>query len=537
VLFNSSSFLFGFLPVVLAGFFIFSGLNQQRLAGAWLTCASLFFYGWWNPAYLPLLLASMIFNYVLGGYLVRKPRRPLLAVGIAANVLLLGYYKYSGFLIQTVDQLAGLDWAFPNIVLPLAISFFTFQQIAYLVDAHDGAVVEHDFLNYCLFITFFPHLIAGPITHHREMFPQFNDAATFRPTMENLAVGLTLFLIGLAKKVAIADTMGNFARPVYAAAADGLPVTLLEAWSGAVSYTLQVYFDFSGYTDMAIGLGLMFGISLPPNFDSPLKARNIIEFWSRWHMTLTRFVTSYIYNPVVVRMTRRRARKGRPLPKRGRMTAGAFLSLVAYPTVLSMFIIGVWHGAGWQFAIFGLIHGALLTINNGWRAVKVRLGLPIDSKRPLAVAASVLVTFLCVVMALVFFRADNVPAAANLLSGMFGGHGLVIPERLASLPGVSVLSDAFDLPTATLEHFGLSELLWIAGLLLVVWALPNSQQLMRNYRTALAAQPRKSWLQTIFPRYVWHPTAIVGFSIGLLGFFLVIRAISAAPTEFLYFQF
>src|SRR5262245_31404031 len=186
------------------------------------------------------------------------------------------------------------------------------------------------------------------------MFPQFNDPDTCRPKLEYLAVGLTLFLLGLFKKVAIADTMGNFARPVYAAAADGVPVTFLEAWSGAISYALQVYFDFSGYTDMAIGLGIMFGISLPPNFDSPLKARNIIEFWTRWHMTLTRFVTAYIYNPIVVRMTRRRARKGLPLPKRGAMPASAFASLVAFPTILSMLIIGIWHGAGWQFAIFGL---------------------------------------------------------------------------------------------------------------------------------------------------------------------------------------
>jgi alginate O-acetyltransferase complex protein AlgI len=537
VLFNSSSFLFGFLPVVLAGFFILSRLNRQRLASVWLTCASLFFYGWWNPNYLPLLMGSMIFNYVLGGYLVRKPGRALLAFGIAANLLLLGYYKYTGFFIQTVDQIAGLDWAIPNIVLPLAISFFTFQQIAYLVDAHDGAVVEHDFLNYCLFITFFPHLIAGPITHHREMFPQFNDPGTFRPKMENFAVGLTLFLIGLGKKVAIADTMGNFARPVYSAAADGVPVTLLEAWSGAISYALQVYFDFSGYTDMAIGLGLMFGISLPPNFDSPLKARNIIEFWSRWHMTLTRFVTAYIYNPVVVRITRMRANKGLPLPKRGVMPARAFVSLVALPTILSMFIIGVWHGAGWQFVIFGLIHGMLLTINNAWRAVKVHLGFQIDSNRPLAVAASVFLTFVCVVMALVFFRADNVPAAVNLLTGMLGGHGLVVPERLMSLPGMSALGDALNLPVATLEHFGLWQMLWIAGLLVVVWALPNSQQLMRNYRTALAAQAKLSWMQTAFPMLVWRPTAAIGFAFGWLGFFLVIRAISAAPTEFLYFQF
>lgn len=537
MLFNSIHFLFGFLPIVLAGFVSLSHFGHRRLAGLWLTCASLFFYAWWNPIYLPLLVGSMVFNYLLGGHLLRQPSRPLLAFGIAANLLLLGYYKYTGFFVQAVDQLTGLDWAMPNIVLPLAISFFTFQQIAYLVDAHDGDVVEHDFLNYCLFITFFPHLIAGPITHHREMFPQFNDPAIFRPSLDNFAAGSTLFLIGLAKKVAIADTMGNFARPVYAAAADGVPVTFLEAWSGALSYTLQVYFDFSGYTDMAIGLGLMFGISLPPNFNSPLKARNIIEFWSRWHMTLTRFVTAYIYNPIVVRITRRRARKGLPLPKRGNMPAGAFVSMVAFPTVLSMFIIGVWHGAGWQFAIFGLIHGAFLTINNAWRAMKVRLGFPIDSNRAMAVAASVLLTFICVVMALVFFRADNVPAALNLLTGMVGGHGLSLPERMLALPGVTGIASALDLPIADLEHFGLSQMVWIAGLLIVVWTMPNSHQIMRHYRTALTAQPKPSWLQTTLPMAVWHPTALIGFAIGWLGFFLVIRAISAAPTEFLYFQF
>ncbi len=537
MLFNSSSFLFGFLPIVLAGFILLSQLRQPRLAGLWLTGASLFFYGWWNPLYLPLLVGSMLFNYLLGGYLLKKPSRTLLALGIAVNLALLGYYKYTGFLVQAIDQAAGLDWAIPSIVLPLAISFFTFQQIAYLVDAQSGAVVEHDFLNYCLFITFFPHLIAGPITHHREMFPQFNDPAIFRPSLVNFAVGTTLFLIGLAKKVAIADTMGGFARPVYAAAAEGVPITFLESWSGALSYVLQVYFDFSGYTDMAIGLGLMFGISLPPNFDSPLKARNIIEFWSRWHMTLTRFVTAYIYNPVVVRITRWRAGKGLPLPKRGVMSPGAFMGLVAFPTMLAMFIIGVWHGAGWQFAIFGLIHGVYLTINNGWRAVKARLGWPVESRRPLVLAASVLLTFVCVVVALVFFRADNVPAALNLLTGMAGGHGVVMPERLVSLPGFSHIETMLGLPIADLEHFGLSQMAWIAGLLIVVWAMPNSQQIMRQYRTALAAPPRPSWLQTAVPTMVWRPTAAIGFGIGWLGFFLVIRAISAAPTEFLYFQF
>jgi alginate O-acetyltransferase complex protein AlgI len=236
-------------------------------------------------------------------------------------------------------------------------------------------------------------------------------------------------------------------------------------------------------------------------------------------------------------MTRRRASKGLPLPKRGVMPAGAFASLVAFPTMLSMFIIGVWHGAGWQFAIFGLIHGAYLTINNAWRAVKVRLGFAVDSNHPLAMAASVLLTFICVVMALVFFRADDVPAALNLLTGLVGGHGIVIPERLATLPGVATLTSTLELPVARLEHFGLWQMIWIVGLLFIVWTMPNSQQLMRHYRTALAAQPKPSLLQTTFPAAVWQPNAVIGFAIGWLGFFLIIRAISAAPTEFLYFQF
>jgi D-alanyl-lipoteichoic acid acyltransferase DltB (MBOAT superfamily) len=450
VLFNSTTFLLFFLPAVLAGFFVLAGFNRHRLAGVWLTCASFFFYGWWNADYLLLLVASILFNYVLGRQLMVRPNRPLLAFGIAANILLLGYYKYTGFLVLSLDQLSGLDWAVPDIVLPLAISFFTFQQIAFLVDAHDGAVTEHGFLNYCLFITFFPHLIAGPITHHREMFPQFSDPNTFRPKLENLAVGLTLFLVGLCKKVVIADTMGEFARPVYAAAAGAAPPSFLEAWGGAVSYTLQIYFDFSGYTDMAIGLGMMFGISLPPNFDSPFKARNIIEFWSRWHMTLTRFVTAYIYNPVVLRLTRWRVRKGLPLPKRGAATPGAFVMLIAFPTILAMFIIGMWHGAGWQFGVFGLLHGVYLTINHGWRQIKVRLGLPIDSNRPLYVVPSVLLTFLCVVIALVFFRADSVAAGLTLLSSMIGNNGFILPDRMMAIPGMTAVSHLFALPVAEL---------------------------------------------------------------------------------------
>lgn len=281
MLFNSMVFIAGFLPVVLLGFFLLAGSGRQRHAAIWLTLASLVFYGWWNPAYVPLLVGSMVFNYLIGGYLMRRPSKMVLVLGVAANVALLGYYKYTGFLFGTLDHAFDLGWSVGDIILPLAISFFTFQQIAYLVDAHDGEVTEHDFVNYCLFISFFPQLVAGPITHHGEMLSQLKDSNTFRPRLDTLALGLTVFLVGLFKKVIIADPLGAKASPIFTVAADGTVPALYDAWLGALTYTLQIYFDFSGYSDMAIGLGLMFGLRLPVNFNSPFKAHNVIDYWSR----------------------------------------------------------------------------------------------------------------------------------------------------------------------------------------------------------------------------------------------------------------
>lgn len=537
MLFNSAVFLFAFLPVALLGFIALSHNGHPRLAGMWVTVASFVFYGWWNPIYVPLLLGSILFNYLVGGYLLRRPSRTVLTVGIAANVLLLVYYKYTGFLVGVSDQVFGLGWQIPNIVLPLAISFFTFQQIAYLVDAYSGAVVEHDFFNYCLFITFFPHLIAGPITHHREMLPQFSNPNTFRPTFENLALGSTLFLAGLFKKIVIADTMGTYARAIFAAAATGEPASFLGTWGGVLAYALQLYFDFSGYTDMAIGLGLLFGISLPPNFESPYKSRSVIEFWSRWHMTLTRFLTAYIYNPIVAHMIRRRIARGLPIPKRGQIPLSGFAGLIAMPTIFTMFLAGAWHGAGWQFIIFGLLHGAYLTVNHAWRQLKIRWGLPLEHRHPLVIGASVLVTFLCVIVGQVFFRAADVPTALNILAGMIGAHGITLPERLSELPGVAFLREHFQLAMGDTADFSMRQMLLIIGLFATVWLLPNSRQLLREFRTALAPQPRPSWLQATFPVLIWRPGVAVGFIVGWLGFFVIMRASSAAPTEFLYFQF
>ena len=512
MLFNSLVFIAGFLPVVLLGFILLAGSGKHRYAAIWLTLASLVFYGWWNPVYVPLLVGSMVANYLMGGYLMRRPSRAVLTLGVAANVALLGYYKYTGFLFGTLDEAFGLGWSVDDIILPLAISFFTFQQIAYLVDAHDGEVSEHDFANYCLFISFFPQLIAGPITHHGEMLRQFKDGSTFRPRLDHLSLGITVFLLGLFKKVIIADPLGASASPIFAIAAAGTVPALYDAWFGALGYTLQIYFDFSGYSDMAIGLGLMFGLRLPVNFNSPFKAHNVIDYWSRWHMTLTRFLTAYLYNPIVMRITRSRMAAGKPLPRRGKMSLGTFVVLVAYPTVLTMFISGVWHGAGWQFAAFGLLHGFYLVVAHGFRALKARQGLPLDSDKPLHRGSAVLLTFLCVVVAMVFFRASSVEAAMALLSGMLG---------------LSELSTKFDK----------SDFLTLALLMAFVWLMPNVQQWMARFRTALDAQPRENVLLRGFPAASWSPTPAIGVAIGVLGFFALAVAFSVAPSEFLYFQF
>jgi D-alanyl-lipoteichoic acid acyltransferase DltB (MBOAT superfamily) len=363
------------------------------------------------------------------------------------------------------------------------------------------------------------------------MLDQFREPANFRPRLDNIALGSTLFLLGLFKKVIFADPLGERASPVFAAAAAGLAPSVHDAWVGALSYTLQIYFDFSGYSDMAIGLGLLFGISLPANFDSPFKARNVIEFWSRWHMTLTRFLTAYIYNPIVLRVTRARVAAGKAQPRRGKMTAGAFAALVAYPTLLTMFISGVWHGAGWQFVVFGLLHGFYLVVAHGWRAFKAVQGWKLDSELAWHRGAAVLLTFSCVVVAMVFFRAASVPAAMSVLAGMAGLNATAVADPFAV---------QFPQGASVLQHLGRiarSDFTLIGALMAVVWALPNTQQWMLHYRTALNWRPREHWLSRHLPFTAWRPTPALGAAVGVFSFFALARALSAAPSEFLYFQF
>ena len=355
MLFNSFSFLFAFLPLALGGYFLCCALGRRfgtpgdtTWGAAWLAACSLFFYAWWDIRFLPLLLCSVAFNYVTGSYIAKRSgtaqAQRALGLGVAGNLALLGYFKYADFFVASANAL-GAQWTLPHVLLPIGISFFTFTQIAFLADAAAGKVTEYRLVHYVLFVTYFPHLVAGPVLHHKEMMPQFEDANNTRPLAINFAIGTTIFAIGLAKKVLVADTLAAYASPVFAAGA--APPTLLAAWGGALAYTFQLYFDFSGYSDMAIGLSRLFGVRLPLNFASPYKAWNISEFWRRWHMTLSRFLRDYLYIPL-----------GGNRQGEGRRRLNLAITMV---------LGGLWHGAGWTFVVWGALHGAYLVVHQLWR--------------------------------------------------------------------------------------------------------------------------------------------------------------------------
>lgn len=546
MLFNSHVFIFLFLPITLFVFFCIGRLASNRraiggqprtgratcvpgtavprLALGWLIVASLFFYGWWNPAYLALILASIGWNYAIGlllveGKLPSRWRVFVLAAGVASNLAALGFFKYADFLIENVNRVSGSGLPLPGIALPLAISFFTFQQIAYLVDTFRCDTAEHSFLHYCLFVSFFPQLIAGPIVHHREMLPQFSRPDVYRPSLRNLEIGLTIFFIGLFKKVVIADGVAGFATPVFAAAEAGHTLSCLEAWRGALAYTFQLYFDFSGYSDMAIGLGRLFGIKLPLNFHSPYKASSIIDFWKCWHMTLSRFLRDYLYIPLGGN------RKG-PLRRYANL-------------LVTMLLGGLWHGAGWSFVVWGGLHGVYLAINHGWRALNRSFGFDGSRTTGLGRALARTTTFLAVIVGWVFFRAGDLSAASSILRSMAGLEGIALPRQFEPLVhmlrGGTAAVEWLGLSFTKLPHFSGSEDLWtLAILMLVVWWAPNTQQIMARVTPALDAvqdatnRECPQWLR-------WQPSprwAVLATVLTVVSILHMSRV-----SEFLYFQF
>jgi D-alanyl-lipoteichoic acid acyltransferase DltB (MBOAT superfamily) len=483
--------------MVLIGFFQLARFNQAWAAG-WLAAASLFFYGCWNPAYVGLLLGSIVCNYAFGTWIAKagvqgalSRKKQVLVFAIAANLALLCYYKYANFFLASANSFTGGHLSLGDIILPLGISFFTFTQIAFLVDTYQGKVKEYNFIHYVLFVTYFPHLIAGPVLHHKEMMPQFAHTSTYRFNYENITVGLTIFFIGLFKKVVLADGLAFYVEPVFSAPTSGIELDFIDAWGGALCYTLQLYFDFSGYSDMAIGLSRLFGVTLPLNFHSPYKAVNIIEFWRRWHITLSRFLRDYLYIPLGGN------RKG---------TSRRYLNLFA-----TMLLGGLWHGAGWTFVIWGGLHGVYLVINHGWHALRRSLGQdPSQALSTPVYVLSVLLTFFAVVIAWVFFRASNLQAAMTIVQTMLGGHGFALHSN-----------------TGLVTHATRN---YVLIALLISWFAPNTQQIMQRFNPALSMPPHSA-----HTRLRWQPSlrwAICTVFVTLFGLMSI-----SELSEFIYFQF
>lgn len=501
MLFNSYIYLLVFLPVTLVVYHTLRHAGRRDASMISLALASLVFYGWWSPRYVLLLLGLMAFNYLAVTWLVRHGEtgtahsKLVLSLAVAGNLAALGWFKYANFFVDNVNQIFGTEYVLRQIILPLGISFFTFQKIALLVDAYRGKVKTLDLLDYSLFVVFFPQLIAGPIVHYSETMPQFH--ARPKVTASLFALGSAMLTIGLAKKVLLADNLAHFATPVFNAAATGGHPMFVLAWTGALAYTLQLYFDFSGYTDMAIGAALMFGIRLPLNFNSPYKATSIIDFWHRWHMTLARFLRDYLYIPLGGN------RKGE---------SRRYLNLF-----ITMILGGLWHGAAWTFVFWGALHGLYLIVNHAWRGIArfVRVG---TLAAPVGQWGGWALTFLAVVVAWVFFRAPNFHSALAILKGMAGLNGSIL----------------------ALDRAGAAQVRWamllIVPLLALVWFGPNSQELT-GYVPPNAGMPLGAGAGEEPPSSPlrWRPSLRWALALGCI-FALAFLSLSKI-SEFIYFQF
>jgi alginate O-acetyltransferase complex protein AlgI len=478
MLFNSCQFIFLFLPIVLAGYFVLGRLGNLAPV-IWLALASLVFYAASNWQFVPLLLASVAFNYLIGWLLIARQLRPVshfavLTIGVAGDLLVLGFFKYAGFVAANLNALFSTGLAV-DILLPVGISFYTFTQIAFLVDAYRGNVARYALPHYALFVTYFPHLIAGPILHHKDMIPQFEDAKARRPDAHLILCGLIIFAIGLFKKTCLADGI----QPLVALAFGADTPSFDRAWIGALAYTFQLYFDFSGYSDMAIGISLMFGIFLPLNFNSPYKAVSIIDFWRRWHMTLSQFLRDYLYIPLGG------SRRGKTL---------RYVNLM-----VTMALGGLWHGAAWTFVAWGVLHGLYLCINHAWNnfgpAVAPRF-------RRLTDGSAFILTFLSVVVAWVLFRADSLPAALDVLSRMADPRLIV---------------------------FGRGEMAYtalVAVYAAIAWVAPNTQAIMGyDHRSRTVGEALGAWRMR--PALLYAAAAVLAF--GIFGI--------QQNSEFIYFRF
>lgn len=532
--FNSYSFLFAFLPITVLVFWAIAVHGRREFALVWLLLASIVFYTSVSLTSFLIIVPSLLFDFGLARFMLtvgeKKPSwcSTAFVVGVTANLLFLGYFKYKNFFLSTSNESLGTHFVLMPMLLPLGISFLVFQKIAFLGDVRSGAIERVPILEFLLFTLFFPRTIAGPITHYEEVVPQLRNKIQERVTT-HLSVGLCLLSIGLFKKCLIADNLASFVDPAFGPFPEPMladfPPSLTIAWAGVLSYTLQLYFDFSGYSDMALGIARMLGVRLPMNFNSPFKASNIVEFWSRWHITLTRFLTAYIYTPIVLRMTRRRVTKGNAVLSGGTSKISAIATLVAFPTLVTMTLSGLWHGAGWQFVVWGALHGVYITVNQTWRLIRPRVWPDSAGYRRIMEPVGCVLTFGCVVGSLVFFRASSFSAAILILRGLAGLNG-ILPRAFQILNSAHIHSDwptiAVELPTEALW--------WIVTLIPAVMLLPNSLELLRRFEPALDSseiQKSRKW------EFVFSPVS--AFLMALIALLSVLSLSQAGG--FVYGQF
>ncbi|HEY2359034.1 MAG TPA: MBOAT family O-acyltransferase [Phenylobacterium sp.] len=519
MLFNSFIFIFAFLPLAFVAFYGLRLVGGRRAAMWLLTLASIAFYAWWLPSQTWILLVSIVGNYFAGHFIqkYRETNRGLakliLFLGLGADLGALLYFKYAMFILANVKLVSGADFVIPHIILPLGISFFTFQKIAYLVDCSRGEAKNTTFSEFALFAAFFPQLIAGPIVHHKEIIPQFRNEVFGRLQWSNVLVGLSIFSMGLFKKTVIADSLAGYFGPTYKAALAHGPVDPMTGWVMAVAWTLQVYFDFSGYSDLAIGLARMFGVRLPLNFHSPLRAASITEYWRRWHMSLQRFVVSYIFQPLALPLNRLSA-------KYNAQGWTAFALTVAIPSFITFFVLGVWHGAGWNYVVFGLLHGGYVSINEAYREAKRRrrralrrAGKPAPTEGIPRRAFYHILTLVSALTANMFFRAGSLHEGFAVARGMWGFNGL--------LPSAGLVEPAFV------------GLLVLAAFIVVF--MPNTQQIMRNYRPAVNWRQWRTVGQSPIS-WTWRPTLphLLYIAVAL---FLGVEFIQRGAEIFVYFNF
>jgi D-alanyl-lipoteichoic acid acyltransferase DltB (MBOAT superfamily) len=515
--FNSYVFLLVFLPIVVAGYYLLTRLVQsQTPALVWLLLASLVFYGSFGAGYVLILAGSVLLNFLLALWMGRLPaesrqRRLVLIGGIVANLLALGIYKYTGFLADNVNALLGTHLSALAVIYPIGLSFYTFVQIGFLIDAYVGRVKRLTFLRYAAFGTFFPYVTAGPIVRQNEILDQFDTPVRERTGTSRVVIGMTMFAMGLFKKAVLADSVAPFVNTLYAAAAGHAAIGPANAWVGAIGYTLQLYFDFSGYTDMAIGLGYTLGLRLPLNFNSPLKATSVVDFWRRWHMTMTRFFTDYLYTPTAMGMMRRAVRRRYSEPVR-------VLAVLCLPVVVTFVMVGLWHGAGWGFVIWGVIQGVGLAINLAWREARTKLKLP-----PIPSPVGWALTMLLLVVSLVFFRANSLSDAWYVLQAMVG-LGPNAAASLAQFYGAATFFGALTFVPA---------LLWVLILASVAVLFPANTQQILGQDVALPTMfsPEiRPWL-----RLSWHPSVRWAVAVAVLAAFTL--GFVGGPSPFLYYRF